>query len=383
MNVTENIYYVGVNDHKIDLFEGQYPVSNGMAYNSYIIMDEKIAIMDTVDINFTDEWLENIKKTLNGKKPDYLIIQHMEPDHSSNIINLLNTYPETILVGNPKTFLMIEQFFHTDIKNKLVVKDNDILSLGNHELKFIFAPMVHWPEVMLTYEINQKILFSADAFGKFGALDKDEDWDDEARRYYFGIVGKYGKPVQALLKKASSLEINMICPLHGPVLSNNLNHYIDLYDKWSKYESEDKGVLIAYASVYGNTKKAALLLKEKLEKENIKVSCYDLARDDMTKAISDAFKYQNIILASITYNASVFPYMNTFISHLVERNLQNKNIGIIENSSWAPMASKTITNKLSELSNIFYFNSLVSIKSSLNDDNIKQIDDLVLEIKNV
>ena len=383
MNVTENIYYVGVNDHKIDLFEGQYPVSNGMAYNSYVIMDEKIAIMDTVDINFTDEWLANIKKTLNGKKPDYLIIQHMEPDHSSNIINLLNTYPETILVGNAKTFLMIEQFFHTDIKNKLVVKDNDILSLGKHELKFIFAPMVHWPEVMLTYEIKQKILFSADAFGKFGALDKDEDWDDEARRYYFGIVGKYGKPVQALLKKASSLEINMICPLHGPVLSNNLNHYIDLYDKWSKYESEDKGVLIAYASVYGNTKKAALLLKEKLEKENIKVSCYDLARDDMTKAISDAFKYQNIILASITYNGSVFPYMNTFISHLVERNLQNKNIGIIENSSWAPMASKTITNKLSELSNIFYFNSLVSIKSSLNDDNIKQIDDLVLEIKNV
>lgn len=383
MNVTENIYYVGVNDHKIDLFEGQYPVSNGMAYNSYIIMDEKIAIMDTVDINFTDEWLANIKKTLNGKKPDYLIIQHMEPDHSSNIINLLNTYPETTLVGNAKTFLMIEQFFHTDIKNKLVVKDNDILSLGNHELKFIFAPMVHWPEVMLTYEINQKIIFSADAFGKFGALDKDEDWDDEARRYYFGIVGKYGKPVQALLKKASSLEINMICPLHGPVLSNNLNHYIDLYDKWSKYESEDKGVLIAYASVYGNTKKAALLLKEKLEKENIKVSCYDLARDDMTKAISDAFKYQNIILASITYNGSVFPYMNTFISHLVERNLQNKNIGIIENSSWVPMASKTITNKLSELSNIFYFNSLVSIKSSLNDDNIKQIDDLVLEIKNV
>ena len=351
--ITNELYYVGVNDHIIDLFEGQYDVPNGMAYNSYIIMDEKITVMDTVDQNFKEEWLNNVSEVLNGKTPDYLVVQHMEPDHSANIMNFINVYPNVTVVGNQKTFKMIEQFFGVLPKNMLVVKDGETLNTGKHTLTFVFAPMVHWPEVMVTYDSYDKVLFSADAFGKFGALDVDEDWACEARRYYFGIVGKYGASVQTLLKKASSLDINIIAPLHGPVLTENLGYYIGLYDKWSKYEPEQKGVMIAYSSVYGNTLKAVEILKELLIQYGAeKVVVNDLARCDIHEAIEDAFRYDRLVLASVTYNGDVFPHMKEFINHLVERNYSNRTIGFIENGSWAPMASKVMKQMLEKSKNL-------------------------------
>ncbi len=380
-NITNDIYYVGVNDNKIDLFEGQYKVPNGMSYNSYLIYDQKIAIMDTVDANFIDEWLANIEVVLKGKKPDYLIIQHMEPDHSSGIIKFLDKYPKTEVVGNAKTFAMIEQFFQKTVSNKITVKDNDILNLGNHVLNFIFAPMVHWPEVMVTYEKNNKILFSADGFGKFGCINSNEEWIDEARRYYIGIVGKYGAQVQNLLKKASQLDINMICPLHGPILSNNLEYYIGLYNIWSSYQSEEDGVLIAYCSVYGNTKEAALFLEKSLkEKGCLKIETIDLARTDLSKAISLAFKYSKLVLASITYNADLFVFMNHFIYGLLERNFQNKKIAIIENGSWSPLVSKKIKEKFANSKLIEFIEPVIKIISSMNYNNKEEINRLADEL---
>lgn len=380
--VTNDIFYVGVNDHQIDLFEGQYVVENGMAYNSYVIMDKKIAIMDTVDAKFSHEWLDNISNVLNGKKPDYLIVQHMEPDHSANIKHFLSAYPKTIVVGNDKTFTMMENFFGSDIaKNRLVVKNGDELDLGVHKLKFVFAPMVHWPEVMVTYDATVKTLFSADGFGKFGALDVDEEWACEARRYYFGIVGKYGSQVQNLLKIAKTLDIEIICPLHGPILNENLGYYINLYDIWSSYASETDGVFIAYTSVYGNTKKAALELEEKLKANGCpKVAISDLARSDMAENVEDAFKYSKIVLATTTYNAEIFPFMNEFINHLVERNFQNKTIGIIENGSWAPMAKKVILSKLEKCKNITYLENNLTIKSAMNKENRETLDLMAKEL---
>ena len=376
-SITNDIFYVGVNDHQIDLFEGQYIVPNGMAYNSYIIEDELIAIMDTVDQHFTEEWLNNIKQVLGNEKPTYLIVQHMEPDHSANIINFLKEYPDTYVVGNPKTFKMMEQFFHAEIKNKLVVNDGDSLNLGRHVLTFVFAPMVHWPEVMVTYDSLDKALFSADGFGKFGALDVDEEWDCEARRYYFGIVGKYGAQVQALLKKASALDIQMICPLHGPILKDDLSHYLKQYDIWSSYQAETDGVAIFYTSVYGHTKEAVELLKEKLEANGTpKIAIADLARDDMAEAVEDAFRYSKIVLATTTYNAGIFPFMDTFIAHLVERNFQNKKIAIMENGTWAPLAAKVIKDKLANSKNLTFVEPVVRILSSMSEDNKKQIQDL-------
>ena len=338
--IVNDIFYVGVNDHQIDLFEGQYIVPNGMAYNSYVIMDDKIAVMDTVDAKFSHEWLDNIASVLNGKKPDYLIVQHMEPDHSANIKHFLDAYPKATVIGNDKTFTMMENFFGPDIaKKRISVKNGETFSLGKHNLTFVFAPMVHWPEVMFTYDATAKVLFSADGFGKFGALDVEEEWACEARRYYFGIVGKYGAQVQNVLKLVKTLDIEVICPLHGPILDKNLGYYINLYDIWSSYASEVDGVFIAYTSVYGNTKKAALELEEKLKANGCpKVAVSDLARSDMAENVEDAFKYSKIVLATTTYNAEIFPFMNEFINHLVERNFQNKTIGIIENGSWAPMA---------------------------------------------
>ena len=377
-NVTKDILYVGVNDHKVDLFEGQYIVPNGMAYNSYVILDEKIAVMDTVDQNFTHEWLDNIEKALDGKKPTYLIIQHMEPDHSANIVNFLNVYPDTIVVGNEKIFIMMEQFFRTEFKNRLVVKDMESLSLGKHTLTFVFAPMVHWPEVMVTYDSYDKVLFSADGFGKFGALDVEEEWDCEARRYYIGIVGKYGAQVQTLLKKAATLDIQIICPLHGPVLTENLGHYINLYDIWSSYRSETEGVAIFYTSVYGNTKKAVLELAEKLERNGVpKVVVNDLARCDMAECIEDAFRYPNIVLATTTYNAGIFPFMHTFLEGLKERNFQNKTIALIENGSWAPMAAKVMKDILKPCKNLVFLDPVVKIFSSPSEENREQIDKIV------
>lgn len=365
MKISNDIYYVGVNDYDITLFEGQYPVKNGMCYNSYVIMDEKIAIMDSVDRMGKDSWLNQINDVLNGQQPTYLIVQHMEPDHSANIMELLKIYPETIVVGNVQTFNMMQQFFHTTITNKLVVKDGDELTLGKHTLKFLFAPMVHWPEVMMSYDTCDKVLFSADGFGKFGIYDADEPWEDEARRYYIGICGKYGMQVSNLLKKASNYEINAIAPLHGPVLSENLAHYIKLYLTWANYEVETPGTVIAYSSVYGNTKQAALYLAEQLRKvcEN-DVITYDLNTADISEATADAFRYSNLVLASITYNATVFPSMKQFIDHLTERNYQKRNIALIENGSWAPLANKVMKDMFANSKNINILGE-VSFKSSL------------------
>ena len=372
MKVTDTIKYVGVNDHDIDLFEGQYVVPLGMAYNSYVIMDEKIAVMDTVDARFTDEWLGNLKKVLGSRKPDYLVVQHMEPDHSANIMNFLDVYPDTTVVGNAKTFTFMGQFFDLDpAMKKLVVKNGDKLELGTHVLNFVLAPMVHWPEVMVTYDSTDKVLFSADGFGKFGANDVEdpEGWACEARRYYFGIVGKYGLQTQNLLKKAAGLDIQIICPLHGPVLSENLGYYVDLYDKWSSYTPEEKGVLIAYTSVYGHTKEAVMELAELLKKEGCeKVVVTDLARDDMPEAVEDAFRYDRLVLATTTYNNSIFPFMHTFIEHLVERFYQNRTIGLIENGTWAPVAKKTMHSMLEGCKNIKFLETSVTIKSALKDD---------------
>lgn len=383
--IANEIYYIGVNDHEIDLFEGQYDVPNGMAYNSYIILDEKIAVFDTVDGNFTDQWLENISNTLEGRKPDYLIVQHMEPDHSANILNFIKAYPDAVIVGNAKTFAMMSAYFE-DIDSliadkKLEVKDGDTLSLGRHELTFVFAPMVHWPEVMFTYDSAEKVLFSADAFGKFGALDADEDWACEARRYYFGIVGKYGVQVQAVLKKASALDIQTICPLHGPVLSENLEYYLGLYNTWSSYGVESEGVMIAYTSVYGNTKKAAELLKEKLlEKGCPKVVFCDLAREDMAEAVEDAFRYGKLVLATTTYNADIFPFMKHFIQDLIERNYQNRTIGLIENGSWAITAGKTMKAMFEKSKNITWLDTTVSVKAGVKAENIAQIEAMADEL---
>lgn len=384
MRITDDILYVGVNDHNIDLFEGQYIVPNGMAYNSYVINDEKIAVMDTVDAAFGDEWLKNIADVLNGATPDYLIIQHMEPDHSANIQKFLEVYPNTKVVGNAKTFTMIGNFFR-DLKladeNKLEVKNKDTLTLGKHELTFVFAPMVHWPEVMVTYDSKDKVLFSADGFGKFGALDVEEDWDCEARRYYIGIVGKYGVQVQNLLKVAATLDVQTICPLHGPVLTENLEHYIGQYNTWSSYGTESEGVMIAYTSVYGNTKKAVELLAEKLKEKGCpKVVVTDLAREDMAEAVEDAFRYGKIVLASTTYNGDVFPFMKTFIEHLTERNYQNKTIGLIENGSWASMAGKVMRGMFEKSKNITWLETSVKIMSSMDEQNKADIEKMAEEL---
>ena len=384
MRITDDISYVGVNDHNIDLFEGHYIVPNGMAYNSYVINDEKIAVMDTVDAAFGDEWLKNIADVLNGATPDYLIVQHMEPDHSANIQKFLEVYPNTKVVGNAKTFTMIGNFFR-DLKladeNKLEVKNKDTLTLGKHELTFVFAPMVHWPEVMVTYDSKDKVLFSADGFGKFGALDVEEDWDCEARRYYIGIVGKYGAQVQNLLKVAATLDIQIICPLHGPVLTENLEHYIGQYNTWSSYGTESEGVMIAYTSVYGNTKKAVELLAEKLKEKGCpKVVVTDLAREDMAEAVEEAFRYGKIVLASTTYNGDVFPFMKTFIEHLTERNYQNKTIGLIENGSWASMAGKVMTGMFEKSKNITWLETSVKIMSSMDEQNKADIEKMAEEL---
>ena len=382
-NVTNDIFYIGVNDHDIDLFEGVYDVPEGMAYNSYIIMDEKTAVLDTVDAAFGDEWLKNISEVLGDKKPNYLIVQHMEPDHSANIMNFIKAYPDAKIVGNAKTFNMMSLFFEgLDLgSNKYEVKDGDKLSLGKHELNFVFAPMVHWPEVMFTYDSTDKVLFSADAFGKFGALDADEDWACEARRYYFGIVGKYGAQVQGLLKKAAALDIAVICPLHGPVLTENLPYYIGLYNTWSSYGVESEGVFIAYTSVYGNTKKAAELLKEKLlEKGCPKVAIADLAREDMAESVEDGFRYGKLVLATTTYNGEIFPFMNQYIDWLIERNYQNRTIGIIENGTWAATAAKCIKAKFEKSKNITWLDTTVTIKSALSADSIAQVEALADEL---
>jgi flavorubredoxin/flavin reductase (DIM6/NTAB) family NADH-FMN oxidoreductase RutF len=376
--VTDSIIYVGVNDHKIDLFEGQYDVPNGMAYNSYVILDNKIAVMDTVDINFTHEWLDNLAEALNGKSPDYLIVQHMEPDHSANIQNFVKTYPKAKVVGNAKTFTMMQQFFGDNFADKQVVVENGgTLDLGKHQLTFVFAPMVHWPEVMVTYDATDKVLFSADGFGKFGALDVDEDWACEARRYYFGIVGKYGAQVQKLLQAAATLDIQKICPLHGPILTENLGYYLDLYNTWSSYGIETDGIVIAYTSVYGNTKKAVEMLADKLKAKGCpKVVVNDLARCDMAEAVEDAFRYGKIVLATTTYNAGIFPWMREFIDHLTERNFSNKKVAFIENGTWAPMAHKVMKGMLEGCKNLVFAEPVVTIKSAMNDANKEQLEAL-------
>ena len=383
MKITEDIIYVGVNDHDVDLFEGQYIVPNGMAYNSYVIRDEKIAVMDTVDGRFAEEWLANIEKALDGATPDYLIVQHMEPDHAANIQVFAEKYPRAQIVGNAKTFTMMKNFFHgLELDGKTVeVKNGETLNLGKHELTFVFAPMVHWPEVMVTYDSSDKVLFSADGFGKFGALDVEEDWDCEARRYYIGIVGKYGAQVQNLLKVAATLDIQIICPLHGPVLTENLGHYIEKYNIWSSYGVESEGVMIAYASVYGNTKKAAELLAEKLQEKGCpKVVVCDLAREDMAEAVEDAFRYGKLVLASVTYNADVFPFMKIFIEHLTERNYQKRTLGLIENGSWAPTAARVMTGMFEKSKNITWLEHSVKIMSSLSEENEKELDAMAEEL---
>ncbi len=382
MNITKDIIYVGVNDHTIDLFEGQYTVPNGMAYNSYVIIDEKIAVMDSVDARFTDEWLNNIENVLRGRKPDYLIVQHMEPDHSANITSFAKSYPDAKIVSSAKAFAMMKNFFSTDfVERQIIVGEGDTLSLGKHDLTFVTAPMVHWPEVIVTYDSAVKVLFSADGFGKFGALDIDEDWACEARRYYIGIVGKYGAQVQALLKKAAALDIQTICPLHGPVLTENLEYYINLYDIWSSYGVESDGVVIAYTSVYGNTKKAVMLLAEKLRLSGCpKVVVNDLARCDMAEAVEDAFRYGKLVLATTTYNADIFPFMREFIHHLTERNFQNRTVAFIENGSWAPTATKVMKEYLSKCKNLSFAETEVKIMSALNSESEKQLDALSDEL---
>lgn len=382
-NITKDIIYVGVNDHDVDLFEGQYIVPNGMAYNSYVIMDERIAVMDTVDAHFGEEWLSNVKEALNGREPDYLVVQHMEPDHSANVANFVAAYPNAKIVGNAKTFAMIADFFDIAIpeENKVTVANGESLSLGAHQLTFVFAPMVHWPEVMVTYDAKDKVLFSADGFGKFGALDVEEEWDCEARRYYIGIVGKYGAQVQALLKKAAALDIAIICPLHGPVLKDNLAHYINLYDIWSSYRAESEGVMIAYTSVYGHTKAAAQLINDKLTELGCKkVVLCDLARCDMAEAVEDAFRYGKLVLATTTYNADIFPFMRTFIEHLTERNYQNRTIGFIENGAWAPMAAKVMRAMFEKSKDITYLPTTVTIKSALKSASIAQVEQMAREL---
>ena len=378
MKVTNDIRYVGVNDHKIDLFEGQYVVPNGMAYNSYVILDQKVAVMDTVDRNFKFEWLNNLDEALGGRKPDYLVVQHMEPDHSANIFNFMESYPEATIVSSAKAFTMMKNFFGTEFEDRrIVVGEGDTLGLGEHTLAFVTAPMVHWPEVIMTYDVKDKVLFSADGFGKFGALDVEEDWACEARRYYIGIVGKYGAQVQNVLKKAAKLEIEIICPLHGPVLSENLGYYLDLYNTWSSYSVETEGIMIAYTSVYGHTKKAVELLAEKLKSKGCpKVVVNDLAREDMAECVEDAFRYGRIVLATTTYNAEIFPFMREFINHLTERNFQKKRIGLIENGSWAPLAAKTMKKMLEGCKNIEFVEPTVRIMSALNDESMAQLDAL-------
>ncbi len=382
MKITNDIQYIGVNDHKVDLFEGQYAVPNGMAYNSYVIFDEKIAVMDTVDKNFTHEWLDNLSAALGGRTPDYLVIQHMEPDHSANISQFMAAYPDAVIVSSAKAFTMMQNFFGTDYSDhRIVIGEGDTLTLGRHTLTFVTAPMVHWPEVIVTYDSADKVLFSADGFGKFGALDANEPWADEARRYYFGIVGKYGAQVQALLKKASALDIQTICPLHGPVLSENLGYYLRLYNTWSSYESESDGVVIAYTSVYGNTKRAAEMLAEKLSAKGCpKVVVHDLARTDMAKAVEDAFRYRKLVLATTTYNADIFPFMKEFIHHLTERNFCNRTVGLIENGSWAPLAAKTMRSMLDGCKNLTFTETTVRITSALNDTSKAQLDALAGEL---
>lgn len=382
MTITNDIRYIGVNDHDIDLFEGQYIVPEGMAYNSYVIIDEKIAVMDTVSADFGEEWLANLENVLAGRKPDYLIIHHMEPDHSANIDKFISAYPEATIVGNAKTFEMIDQFFGRGLcKNNLAVKNGEVLSLGRHELTFLFAPMVHWPEVMMSYDGADKALFSADAFGKFGALDcQDKEWDCEARRYYMGIVGKYGMQVQAVLKKAAALDIKMICPLHGPVLTGDLSHYMSLYDIWSSYGVESEGVCIAYTSVYGNTKRAAELLAKKLEERGCKAAINDLARCDMAEAVEDAFRYGKLVLATTTYNADIFPFMRQFIDHLTERNYQNRTIGFIENGTWAPTAAKIMKAMFEKSKNINYIDTTVTLRSAMTEENAEAIERMAEEL---
>ena len=382
MTITNDIRYIGVNDHDIDLFEGQYIVPEGMAYNSYVIIDEKIAVMDTVSADFGEEWLANLENVLAGRKPDYLIIHHMEPDHSANIDKFISAYPEAAVVGNAKTFAMIDQFFGSGLcKNRLAVKNGEMLSLGRHELTFLFAPMVHWPEVMMSYDGAYKALFSADAFGKFGALDcQDKEWDCEARRYYMGIVGKYGMQVQAVLKKAAMLDIKMICPLHGPVLTGDLSHYMSLYDIWSSYGVESEGVCIAYTSVYGNTKRAAELLAKKLEERGCKAAISDLARCDMAEAVEDAFRYGKLVLATTTYNADIFPFMRQFIDHLTERNYQNRTIGFIENGTWAPAAAKIMKAMFEKSKNINYIDTTVTLRSAMTEENAEAIERMAEEL---
>ena len=380
--ITDSIIYVGANDHDVDLFEGQYVVPNGMAYNSYVILDEKIAVMDTIDQKKTGEWLKNVERALGGRQPDYLVVQHMEPDHAASIESFMNQYPDVTVVANSKTFPMIANFFpRLELKNTLTVQNLDTLDLGNHKLVFAFAPMVHWPEVMMTYDAYEKVLFSADGFGKFGALDVEEPWDDEARRYYIGIVGKYGKQVQNVLKVAATLDIQTICPLHGPILTENLSHYIKLYDLWSSYTPEAEGVCLCYTSIYGHTKEAAELLRDELLKRGVpKVAFYDLARCDMAEAVSDAFRYDKLVLATTTYNADVFPFMRTYLDKLTERNFQNRTVAFIENGSWAPCATRVMKEKLEKSRNLTYANTEVTILSALNDETRAKIEELAEEL---
>lgn len=382
MEITKDIQYVGVNDHEIDLFEGQYKVENGMAYNSYVILDEKIAVMDTVDIYFLEEWMRNLKQVLAGRTPDYLIVQHMEPDHSANINAFIQEFPEATVVSSAPAFNMMKQFFNTDYADRRqIVREGDSLCLGTHTLHFISAPMVHWPEVTVTYDSHDKVLFSADGFGKFGALDVEEDWADEARRYYFGIVGKFGMQVQNLLKKAAALDIQMICPLHGPVLKDNIEYYVNLYQTWSSYSVESDGIMIAYTSVYGNTRNAAKLLSDKLfEKGCPEVVLADLAREDMSKCLENAFRYGKLVLATTTYNTDIYPFMREFINELVGHNYQNRTVALIENGSWAPLAAKVMRAKLENCKDITFAENTVQIRSALNDDNIAQIEALAEEL---